>query len=50
MDLVNEVLTRRTRKENRTGVDTISAFRIALFNITSILTGTGYTSSNFSNW
>ena len=31
-------------------IDTISAFRIALFNITSILTGTGYTSSNFSNW
>ena len=31
-------------------IDAISAFRIALFNITSILTGTGYTSSNFSNW
>ena len=31
-------------------IDTMSAFRIALFNITSILTGTGYTSSNFSNW
>ena len=31
-------------------IDTISAFRIALFNITSILTGTGYTSSNYSNW
>ncbi len=31
-------------------IDTISAFRIALFNITSILTGPGYTSSNFSNW
>ena len=27
-----------------------TSFRIALFNITSILTGTGYTSSNFSNW
>ena len=28
----------------------VTSFRIALFNITSILTGTGYTSSNFSNW
>ncbi len=28
----------------------ISSFRLALFNITSILTGTGYTTSNFSNW
>ncbi len=27
-----------------------SSFRIAIFNITSILTGTGYTSSNYSNW
>ena len=31
-------------------IDIIVAFRIALFNITSILTGTGYTSSDFSNW
>ncbi len=30
--------------------DILSSFRISLFNITSILTGTGYTSSNFSNW
>ena len=28
----------------------ISSLRISLFNITSILTGTGYTSNNFSNW
>ena len=28
LDLVNEVLKRGTRKENRTGVDTISAFNI----------------------
>ena len=28
----------------------VTSFRIAIFNITSILTGTGYTSSNFSNW
>ena len=28
IDLVNEVLKRGTRKENRTGVDTISAFNI----------------------
>ncbi len=27
-----------------------SSFRMALFNVTSILTGTGYTSNNFSNW
>ncbi len=31
-------------------VDYFSSFRIALFNIVSILTGTGYSSSNFSNW
>ncbi len=30
--------------------DLFSSFRIALFNIISILTGTGYSSSNFSNW
>ena len=28
----------------------INAFRLASFNITSILTGTGYTNYNFSNW
>ena len=28
----------------------VQSFRISLFNITSILTGTGYSSSNFSNW
>jgi len=28
LDLVNDVLKRGTRKENRTGVDTISAFNI----------------------
>ena len=28
LDLVEEVLNRGTRKENRTGVDTISAFNI----------------------
>ena len=27
-----------------------SSFRISLFNITSILTGTGYSSSNYSDW
>ena len=31
-------------------MDFLSSLRVALFNITSILTGTGYTSSNFSNW
>tara|TARA_Y100000591_G_scaffold332390_1_gene369507 strand:+ start:579 stop:2027 length:1449 start_codon:yes stop_codon:yes gene_type:complete len=30
--------------------DFTSSLRISLFNITSILTGTGYSSSNFSNW
>ncbi len=30
--------------------DFISSFRIAFFNIISILTGTGYSSNNFSNW
>ncbi len=30
--------------------DFFSSFRIALFNIISILTGTGYSSNNFSNW
>ena len=30
--------------------DLLSSFRISLFNITSILTGTGYSSNNFSNW
>ncbi len=30
--------------------DLFEAFRIALFNIVSILTGTGYSSNNFSNW
>ena len=30
--------------------DIISSIRVSLFNITSILTGTGYTSNNYSNW
>ncbi len=30
--------------------DLFSSFRIAIFNIVSILTGTGYSSNNFSNW
>ena len=30
--------------------DFLTSFRMALFNITSILTGTGYSSSNFANW
>ena len=30
--------------------DIFSSFRISLFNIISILTGTGYSSYNFSNW
>ena len=35
---------------NNQSKEIVTSFRIALFNITSILTGTGYTSSNFSNW
>ena len=30
--------------------DFLESLRFAVFNITSILTGTGYTSSNYSNW
>ncbi len=30
--------------------DLFSSFRIAMFNIVSILTGTGYSNNNFSNW
>ncbi len=30
--------------------DFAESFRIAIFNIVSILTGTGYSSNNFSNW
>ncbi len=30
--------------------DFLLSLRVSLFNITSILTGTGYSSSNFSNW
>ena len=35
---------------NNQSLDFYSSFRIAIFNIISILTGTGYSSSNFSNW
>ncbi len=35
---------------NTKSIDIISSFRMSIFNITSILTGTGYSSSNFSNW
>ncbi len=31
-------------------IDLFEALRLATFNITSILTGTGYTSSNYNNW
>jgi len=36
--------------KNYLNIDWFQAFRIATFNITSILTGTGYTSSNYNNW
>tara|TARA_Y100000590_G_scaffold310888_1_gene351213 strand:- start:843 stop:2291 length:1449 start_codon:yes stop_codon:yes gene_type:complete len=32
------------------GEDIIYSFRISVFNITSILTGTGYTNANYNNW
>ena len=31
-------------------IDFLKSIRLASFNITSILTGTGYTSSNYNNW
>ncbi len=31
-------------------IDLFQSLRLATFNITSILTGTGYTSSNYNNW
>tara|TARA_B110000438_G_scaffold23172_1_gene21174 strand:- start:1654 stop:3102 length:1449 start_codon:yes stop_codon:yes gene_type:complete len=31
-------------------IDFLQSIRLATFNITSILTGTGYTSSNYNNW
>jgi trk system potassium uptake protein len=31
-------------------IDFLESIRLATFNITSILTGTGYTSSNYNNW
>ncbi len=31
-------------------IDFLTSFRLALFNIVSVLTGTGYSSNNFSNW
>ena len=47
--LVIVVLTTIWLKINLS-TDIISSFRIALFNIISILTGTGYSSNNFANW
>ena len=36
--------------KNYLNIDLLQAIRLATFNITSILTGTGYTSSNYNNW
>ncbi len=36
--------------KNYLNIDWFQAFRLSIFNITSILTGTGYTSSNYNNW
>ncbi len=36
--------------KNSLNIDWFQSLRLATFNITSILTGTGYTSSNYNNW
>ncbi len=36
--------------KNYLNIDWLEALRITTFNITSILTGTGFTSSNYNNW
>ncbi len=36
--------------QNTKSLDILTSFRMSLFNIISILTGTGYSSNNFSNW
>jgi len=36
--------------KNYLNIDWLQALRLATFNITSILTGTGFTSSNYNNW
>ena len=36
--------------KNYLNIDWLQALRLSTFNITSILTGTGYTSSNYNNW
>ncbi len=36
--------------KNYLGIDWLESARISTFNITSILTGTGYTSGNYNNW
>lgn len=35
---------------NYLNIEWVQALRLSVFNITSILTGTGYTSSNYNNW
>ena len=35
---------------NYLNIELYQALRLSIFNITSILTGTGYTSSNYNNW
>ena len=36
--------------KNYLNIDWLQAVRLTSFNITSILTGTGYTSANYNNW
>ncbi len=47
--LITVILTTIWLKINLSD-DLFYSFRVSLFNIISILTGTGYSSSNFSNW
>ena len=48
--LLSVILITSLWLRNYLNINSFEAFRLASFNITSILTGTGYTSSNYNNW
>tara|TARA_B100001057_G_scaffold218200_1_gene218355 strand:- start:821 stop:2206 length:1386 start_codon:yes stop_codon:yes gene_type:complete len=48
--IISIVLVNTIWLSTNNGNNIFSSFRLSLFNIISILTGTGYSSSNFSNW
>ena len=48
--LLSIILITSVWLKNYLNIDMFQAIRLATFNITSILTGTGYTSSNYNNW